>query len=124
MSVLAMSPFQKKLKSKMNVYVHAVYKLKKYFPKEELYGSVSQLRRSALSVILNYVEGFTRQRKKVQLIFFETSYGSLHESIYLIEFALEERWIKQEYYDYCFKLADEIGAMLWTEIKSVKIKSA
>jgi four helix bundle protein len=32
----------------------------KSFPKEEIYGITSQLRRSALSVVLNYIEGYAR----------------------------------------------------------------
>lgn len=39
----------------MDEYVHLVYKLTKKFPKDELFGVTSQLRRSALSVILNYI---------------------------------------------------------------------
>lgn len=81
---------------------------------------MQQLRRAALSVILNYIEGFTRRRKKIQLNFFEISYGSLHESMYLLEFALEENWIDQNQYDKGYKLADEIGAMLWSEIESTE----
>ena len=52
--------FSDKLKRKMDEYVHLVYKLTRKFPKEELYGTTSQLRRAALSVILNYIEGFAR----------------------------------------------------------------
>lgn len=104
----------------MNEYVHFVYTVTHQFPREELYGSVQQLRRVALSVILNYIEGFTRRRKKVQLNFFEISYGSLHESMYLLEFALEENWINQDEYNKGYKLADEIGAMLWSETESTE----
>jgi len=120
MSVQAMSTFQKRLKSLMNEYVHYVYKMTSQFPKQELFGSVSQFRRAAMSVVLNYIEGFTRRRKKVQLNSYETSYGSLHESIYLFGFSLEENWISQEQYNCGTKLADEIGAMLWSEIENAE----
>ena len=50
--------FHDKLKIKMDSYVYLVYRLTKQFPRDELYGIVSQLRRAALSVILNYIEGF------------------------------------------------------------------
>lgn len=117
-----MSPFQERLKALMKEYAHYLFKLAKQFPKEELFGSCSQLKRSALSVLLNYVEGFTRLRIKVQLNFFEISYGSLHESLILLEFALEENWINQQQFNEADKLADEIGAMLWTEIKPLDNK--
>jgi len=54
--------FKENLKKKMNEYVHFVYKITRSFPKEELYGTTSQLRRSALSVVLNYIEGFARRK--------------------------------------------------------------
>jgi len=117
MSIEAMSPFQKKLKQKMDVYVHAVYRLTHSFPKQEMYGSSSQVRRAALSVVLNYIEGFARKRKKVKKNHFEISYGSLNESQYILAFALEEKWIPSEQYDFIYKIGDEIGAMLWTEIE-------
>ncbi len=44
--------FHEKLKILMDEYAHLVYKLTMTFPKEELYGITSQLRRAALSVVL------------------------------------------------------------------------
>jgi len=63
--------FKEKLKGKMDEYAHFIYKVTRNFPKEELYGATSQLRRAALSVILNYVEGFARRKKLVQLNFWK-----------------------------------------------------
>jgi len=77
-----MPEFQNKLKKKMDEFVHLVYKLTKKFPKDELYGVISRLRRAALSIILNYIEGFARRKRLTQLNFLETSYGSLKESKY------------------------------------------
>ncbi len=108
------------LKHKMDEYVHFIYKVSKQFPKEELYGSISQIRRAALSIILNYIEGYARRRPAVQLNFFETSYGSLKESEYLLQFSIDENWIVREDCNQGLKLADEIGAMLWTEITALE----
>jgi len=85
-----MTEFQKKLVKKMNEFVHLVYKTTKKFPKDELFGSVSQFRRAALSIVLNYIEGFARRKPAVQLNFFEISYGSLKEAKYLLSFSREE----------------------------------
>ncbi|MEO0076306.1 MAG: four helix bundle protein [candidate division WOR-3 bacterium] len=74
--------FYGKLKEKMDEYVHFIYHLSRKFPKDELYGVTSQIRRATLSIILNFIEGFARRRKSVQLNFFEISYGSLKESKY------------------------------------------
>jgi four helix bundle protein len=114
--------FHDKLKKIMNEYAHLVYKVTKGFPKEEIYGITSQIRRASLSVILNYIEGFSRRKKLVMLNFFEISYGSLKESKYLLEFTLEENYLSKENYIKLEKLADEIGAMLWRTIKGLEDK--
>jgi len=59
-----METYHEKLKLKMDRYAHFVYAITKKFPKEELFGITSQLRRSSLSVILNYIEGYARRRGK------------------------------------------------------------
>lgn len=112
--------FKEQLKHKMDEYVHFIYKVSRQFPKDELYGSVSQIRRATLSIILNYIEGFARKRPAVQLNFYETAYGSLKESKYLLDFSKTENWITVEDYNQGIKLADEIGAMLWTEISALE----
>ncbi len=117
-----MNKFQEDLKRKMDEYVHLVYGITKNFPKEELFGSVSQLRRASLSVILNYIEGFARCRRAVKLNFWETSYGSLKESKYLLYFCLVEKYIGDKEYQKAKSLAEEIGAMLWKSIQPLKIK--
>ena len=93
-----------------------VYDVTEVFPKSELYGTVSQLRRASVSVMLNLVEGFGRRKPKVKLNFFEISYGSLKECKYLIYLGLERKWITQDKYKQMFDLIDEIGAMLWSMI--------
>jgi len=108
------------LKQKADEYVHLVYKITKHFPKEEMYGVSSQTRRATLSIILNYIEGFARQRMAVRRNFWQISYGSLKESKYLLNFSLIEGYLSQEEYDKAIALAEEIGAMLWTVLQSIK----
>jgi len=108
------------LKKKMDEYVHFIYKLTKNFPKDELYGVTSQLRRAALSIILNFIEGFARYKKGVKLNFWEISYGSLKETKYLLHFSFVENYINEKEYLQAIKLAEEIGAMLWCAIKPLK----
>lgn len=105
--------FHQKLKKKMDEFVHLVYLLTRSFPKEELYGVISQLRRAALSVILNYIEGYARGRKKVHKNFLEISYGSLKECKYLLYFSFKEGFLKEDDYKRVLELSEEIGAMLW-----------
>jgi four helix bundle protein len=115
-----LSEYKQKLEKLMDEYAHFIYKITRDFPKEELYGVVSQIRRAALPIILNYKEGYARRRLPVQLHFFEISYGSLKESKYLLHFSLVEKWITSEIYQKGLNMADEIGKMLWTEISNTE----
>ena len=114
-----MNEYQEKLKKKMNDYVHFIYKVTKNFPKNELYGVTSQIRRATVSIILNYIEGYARIKPLVRLNFLEISYGSFKESKYLLHFSLVEKYLNLDDYKYGIKLAEEIGAMLWPEIKNL-----
>lgn len=114
--------FHEKLKLKMDDFVHYVYKLTKKFPKEEMYGVTSQIRRAALSVILNYIEGYARKKDKVYQNFLEISYGSFKETKYLLNFCLKEKYLDKEEYQSALNMAEEIGAMLWSTMSGVKDK--
>lgn len=105
--------FHEQLKELIDGYVHGVYRVTKGFPRDELYGVTSQFRRATLSVALNYVEGYARQRPAVLKNFLEISYGSLQESKYLLTFCLKEGYLKQEEHDELMKSAERIGKMLW-----------
>jgi four helix bundle protein len=113
------------LKIKMDEYVHLVYKISGSFPKEEIFGVTSQIRRATLSVILNYIEGYARKKSencKVYRNFLETSYASLKESKYLLHFSLVEKYLTREDYNKAWRLSEEIGAMLWTTIQGMSKK--
>lgn len=116
---MAQETYHEKLKKEMDEYVHFVYALTREFPKEEIYGVTSQIRRASLSVILNYIEGYARVRTKVHKNFLEISYGSLKESKYLLHFSLVEKYLSREDYNKAIKLADNIGAMLWGILRKI-----
>ncbi|HMB65952.1 MAG TPA: four helix bundle protein [Patescibacteria group bacterium] len=111
-----MTEFQERLKKLMDEYVHFVYSVTRKFPREEVYSSVSQWRRAALSIVLNYIEGYARKKPFVQLNLIETSYGSFKESKYLLFFSRKQNFINKNDYDYGLGLVEEIGKMLWTEM--------
>ena len=64
-----------------------IYKVTKQFPKEELYGMTSQVRRAAVSVPSNIVEGCARETESEYLRFLEISFGSLRELKYQMDLA-------------------------------------
>jgi len=59
-----------------------VYKVTKSFPKEEMYGLTSQLRRSSVSVAANIAEGFKKKGIADKLKYMNTAQGSLSETDY------------------------------------------
>ena len=59
-----------------------VYRAMLTFPKEEIYGLTSQMRRAAVSVPSNIVEGCSRQSESEYLRFIEIAFGSLRELHY------------------------------------------
>lgn len=56
-----------------------IYKITKQFPKDELFGLVSQMRRCAVSITSNIAEGFSRQSYKEKLQFYSIGLGSVTE---------------------------------------------
>lgn len=60
-------------------FVNDIYKLTVSFPKEELYGLMSQIRRAAVSVVSNMAEGASRHSEKDFARFLEISLGSAFE---------------------------------------------
>jgi four helix bundle protein len=69
---------------KAHQYVLSVYKLTATFPKHETYGLSSQMRRAAVSVAANIVEGFRKRGRPDKVRFMNTAEGSLEESRYYL----------------------------------------
>jgi len=96
-----------------------IYKATKDFPKEEMYGIVSQIRRAALSVSLNIAEGYGRQGRKEFKQFINMSLGSLSEVRYLLEFSFKLGYLGQGLFCELEELGKENGRVLWKFYKSL-----
>lgn len=117
-----MTKFHDILKVKIHEFVVYCYDASSDFPADERFRLVSQFTRAAISVMLNYVEGYARKRDKVKLNFYETSHGSLKECKYIIYFAYCRKWISNEEYTKGIGMSDEIGKMLWSTIDLLEKK--
>ena len=103
---------------KADELAHLVYDLTEKFPRKEEYRLTSQLRRAALSIPANIVEGCNRKSRKSLYHSLEISLGSLAEVEYLIEFSKKRGYIKTEL-DHLESLISEVGKMLWGFQKSL-----
>ena len=90
-----------------------VYCASKDFPKEELYGLTSQLRRAAVSVPTNIAEGSGRQSRNETKQFANIAMGSLVEVEYLIGLSKRLGFLSDTRYQTLVCLRDEVGALLW-----------
>ena len=104
---------------KADQLAYQVYVETKKFPKEEAYGITSQLRKAALSVVLNLVEGSARHGKNEMRHFASISMGSLAETEYLLEFSLRLDYLSSQAYDALEAVRKEAGALLWNFHKSL-----
>ena len=91
----------------------SIYLLTKNFPKEELFGLTSQIRRSAASVPTNIVEGQARQHAKEFKQFLYIAKGSLAETHYHLFLAKSLAYLNEETY-----------IMMNAEIISIKMMMA
>ncbi len=76
-----------------------VYKSTKNFPKSELWGLTSQMRRAAVSVPANIVEGSARKNRNEYLQFLYISKSSLAELSYYIRFTRELSYLNADEYE-------------------------
>ena len=105
---------------KSDILAKEVYRVTKAFPRSEIYGLTSQLRRAALSVVLNIIEGYARNNKKEFVRFLKISYASLVETEYLIEFAYSQGYLTSKNYEQAGTIRNECGKVLWKFLLSQK----
>ena len=98
--------------------VLGIYRLTKTFPKSELYGLVSQMRRAAVSVPANIAEGFKRKSPADKSRFMNIAEGSLEECRYHLILTQDLGYGNSDEY---IQQVDEIGRML--QSYSIKIRN-
>jgi len=98
----------------------AVYSKTKIFPKEEMYGLTSQLRRAAVSVPANIAEGAGRGTLKEYLHFLYIARGSLSETGYLIHLSCKLGYFAKKDYEELTSLVTEVSKTLYGLISAVK----
>lgn len=97
-----------------------VYRATRTFPREETFGLTSQLRRAAVSVPSNIVEGCARSSGADYAHFLTTAYGSAREVDYQINLAHRLGFLDQNGYDDLQALATETAKVLNGLIRSLR----
>ena len=97
-----------------------IYKATKAFPKEEVYGLTSQIRRAAYSIPMNIAEGCGRASQKELARFLDIASGSASELDYQLQLVRDLGLIDQENYKELFETLDHIRKMLTSLTKSVR----
>jgi len=104
---------------KADQLAYQIYVVTRDFPKEEIYGITSQLRRAGLSVPTNIAEGYARQGKKQLKQFINIALGSLAETRYLVDFSARLGYFNKAQYSMLGDLAEQVGKLLWKFYKSL-----
>lgn len=97
-----------------------IFKFTKQFPREELYGIESQLRRSSASVGANIAEGFSRNTKKEYVQFLYTARGSMTETINHLILARDLKYISSEIFENLNTKYEALGKQITSLIYAIK----
>jgi len=96
-----------------------VYKITQKFPKEEIYGITSQIRRSSSSVGANIAEGFGRYHFKDKMKFYYQARGSNVETQNFLLLSKDLGLITEDGYDKLNKMCADVNKLLNGLIRSI-----
>jgi len=97
-----------------------IYKLTETFPRTEVYGLTSQMRRAAVSVASNIAEGAGRQTKREFINYLHMAQGSLSELDTQLVIASRLEYLSLDIYKGIEDRIETISKMLTGLIKSLK----
>ena len=98
----------------------AVYRATRSFPRQEQFGLTSQMRRAALSVPSNIVEGCARNSEADYLHFLDIAYGSLRELSYQVGFSHRLGYLGDEAHGRLRRQCTETSKVLSALIRSLR----
>jgi four helix bundle protein len=96
-----------------------IYKATETFPRDELYGLTSQLRRAVVSIPANIAEGSNREHLKEYLNFLYIAQGSISEVEYLLHLSKRVGYLKEKEYQEIENLRIQAAKTLFGLVKSV-----
>jgi four helix bundle protein len=90
------------------------------YPKNEMYGAVSQSRRAALSVVSNIAEGYRRNSRRDFIHFLKIALGSAGELDAQLAAAHNAGWIPQSDYNRLAETTDTVSRWLYRLMESIE----
>lgn len=111
---------QLKVWEKSHQLALAVYKTTKGFPKEELYGLTSQIRRASMSIPTNIAEGCGRNTDAEFARFLQIAMGSASETEYQLILARDLEFLSQNDYEKLHNDVEEVKRMLASLLKTLR----
>lgn len=99
--------------------VLGIYQASRKFPKEELFGITSQIRRAASSITANIAEGFARYHFKDKIRFYHQARGSVAEVQNFLTLARDLKLLDDEVYKQLHEQADEARRLINGLIRSI-----
>lgn len=93
-------------------YASSVYRLTKSFPREEMFGLTSQIRRAAVSVPSNLAEGASRHSRTDYAHFVEIAAGSLFETISLAFVAQDQGYLSPRQFQALYAEAEALSRLI------------
>jgi four helix bundle protein len=104
-------------------FAKLIYNVTNYFPNEERFGLVPQIRRAAISISSNIAEGSAKKSLKEQAKFTEISFGSLLEILNQTIIAKELKYINEEKYteirEKILELSRQINALKNSQLRRI-----
>ncbi len=89
-----------------------IYQITKQFPKEEIFGLTSQIRRSSSSIPTNIAEGCGRNTNPQLKQFFNIASGSYSELLYQIILSKDLNYISESLYLELYEETIQVGKMI------------
>ena len=102
------------------IFNSKIYRITSTFPKSELFALTDQIRRAAISIILNITERSVRKSDKEFICYLRMAITSLEEVVTVLYIALDQEFINQKDFDNIYYDANMLVARINALVNTLK----